>query len=91
MLNKLRLSPAATAVAAHVLRMTTSNSEPLVCSDDEFAAHTGLKPDTCYRAIVELVELGALADTPRRDGIRTIVRHDTHWLWSALIQEGAAS
>jgi len=83
---KIHLSPAAVAVGTYVLHATADGSPVAVCTDHDLAESTELKPDTCYRAIRELIEIGALHDEPRADGIRRLRPIRMSWVWSALVQ-----
>jgi hypothetical protein len=60
----------------------------IVCTQDDLASLTALKTNPVYKALLELTTVGAIENTPRRDGIRTIVPNADHWVWSAIIQEG---
>ncbi len=90
MTSKLKLSPAATAVAAEILRLTQHMNQ-IVCTQENLASLTSLKTNTVYKALIELTTVGAIEDTPRRDGIRTIVPNSDHWIWSAIVQESGLS
>lgn len=90
MTAKLKLSPTAAAVAAEILKLT-QNMPQIVCTQDDLASLTSIKSNTVYKALLELTDIGAIEDTPRRDGIRTIVPVENHWIWIAIDQRGEPS
>lgn len=89
-MSKLKLSPTATVVAAEILKLT-QNMPQIVCSQDDLASLTSIKSNTVYKALLELTDIGAIEDTPRRDGIRTIIPIESHWIWFAVEQQGEQS
>lgn len=87
---KIHLSPAAVAVGNYIIVAMSDAPPAVVCTDGDLAAATGLKPDTCYRAVRELTDVGALHDEPRIDGVRHLRPIHTSWVWAALTQSGVA-
>lgn len=60
---------------------------------DTYAAELGVASDTLYRAIADLVEMGAVDHhttvRARAGKIRTLIVVPEHWLWAAVAAERA--
>jgi hypothetical protein len=87
-MNRILVSPKACAVAGQLLPHLERRS---VCvTDHDLADATALAVDTCYRALVELDELGAIHATllptspTATTKIRRVDLYPHHWLWAAV-------
>lgn len=84
---KIHLSPAAQAVGSALMRITVGQTEPTTwVALGDLADATSLMPDTCYRAVRELADLGAIEPTERRDHLVAVSIVSSHWVWTALLQ-----
>lgn len=84
---KIHLSPAAQAVGSALMRMLLGRTEqPTWVALEDLANATSLMPDTCYRAVRELVALGAIEPIERREHLVAVTLVKSHWAWTALLQ-----
>jgi hypothetical protein len=77
------------ALVLYLLRDPDAALEGLTFLDDAEAAEAlGLRPDTIYRALVELSALGVLAFSRPDPGKRTVLTDRSHWILAAVAATG---
>jgi len=91
-MERIIVSKPALCTAGYIM----SNLQTHSCSidDNEIAHRLGYQPDTIYKAIRELTNVGAITHMGRRDlitGQRNITVNLKHWVWFAVLSNNPVS